>query len=638
MTYEEEQNQSRLVQYVRAKFEIAKAAKTPIYSKLRECLQLASGQPLTPAGGGPDVAMDISSPVIENVGSLLRDILDGNIEAPFTVKATPQADLSEATMRVVMENVSQALPQLLAASGGDMSMLMEGVAMLKNTIRMEEAKKAIRAAERMEEVVKDKLQDAKWATALAEFIPAFCTFPSAIMKGPVPIVEYGMEWNGEEAVPVKNVVMGVENISPFDFYPAPSTVDVKSADYIIERRRLTRKDIMYLMHLDDYDTDNLQAILKDNPDGVVEPYEGGGERTDMREPSSATEDRDVFDTLGFYGHIRGDLLKEEFGIEVADEHAAYEAEVWIIKDMPIKCVLNPHPLGDRPFHVASFHKQAGSIWGRSPAMQLVDNQKVATATIRALVRNMSFSSGPIGEVEGGRVTDGKNVQQLIPGTVRVVKEGMYGGGAPAYRFHTVPSLANELLATFDKFQAYAYDLIGIPRIAFGGTEGLGTVGRTSGGMSIVMNQSNKAIKHALRNIEGGVITPLVQAFVTHEMLYSNDTEIKGDLRVYAQGVSGILEKEAKATDLEWAFQSVASIAGQPGPDGQPLIPAMAITRILYELFRLKGISTEGIFPDFGAMDALAADTNMPVGSPSLQIPMDGRHGAAPATIADSNGL
>jgi hypothetical protein len=177
-------------------------------------------------------------------------------------------------------------------------------------------------------------------------------------------------------------------------------------------------------------------------------------------------------------------------------------------------------------------------------------------------------------------------------------------------------------------------------VAFGSPQGLGTLGRTAGGVSIILNQSTKAIKQALRMIESGLIEPVVQEFINYEIRTSNDPDIRGDIRVYARGVSGLMEQEGKNGDLEWALQSISSMVGVVDPaTQQPVVPITAVQRILYTMFKNKGLSTDGIFPDFDREEAFGELTGQPMpqdpagGVPDLQ----GRSPNAEAAIAAANG-
>lgn len=625
-----------------SRFRKAREAKMPHYNDMMDCLKLMNGQPLSaPSGDGPDIVMDISSPIVKNIVGLIRDIFVGSTAQPYTINATPVVELPEDVEAQLLEKIERELETFIAINGGDVNAVRAQVTEMRAAVQLEENRKANVAAERLRTIIADRLYDADWEAQFIDFIDHFCIYPAAIMKAPAVNTRTVMRWDGTTVSPTTETVRQVENISPFDFFPAPYATDIQSADYVIERRRLTRNELLQLGSASGYDVDVIAEVFEANPNGAPLPY-GSVDDDDISDTDIGDKtDMDAFDALGYYGRIRNDLLAE-YGIQFAEEemHGASEAEVWVVGGRVIKCLLNPDPLGRRPFYKACFEKVPSSFWGASPAMKLRDTQRVCTASVRALVRNMQYSSGPIGEVRKGAVKDGHAPNAIIPHTIRVVEEDNFGNGAPAYRFYTVPSLSNELVALFDKFMGYGYELIGIPRVAFGSPQGLGTLGRTAGGVSIILNQSTKAIKQALRMIESGLIEPVVQEFINYEIRTSNDPDIRGDIRVYARGVSGLMEQESKNGDLEWALQSISSMVGVVDPTtGQPIVPATAVQRILYTMFKNKGLSTEGIFPDFDRQEAFGEITGqaMPQ-NPTDSLPnLQGRSPNAEAAIAAANG-
>lgn len=625
-----------------SRFRKAREAKMPHYNDMMDCLKLMNGQPLSaPSGDGPDIVMDISSPIVKNIVGLIRDIFVGSTAQPYTINATPVVELPEDVEAQLLEKIERELETFIAINGGDVNAVRAQVTEMRAAVQLEENRKANVAAERLRTIIADRLYDADWEAQFIDFIDHFCIYPAAIMKAPAVNTRTVMRWDGTTVSPTTETVRQVENISPFDFFPAPYATDIQTADYVIERRRLTRNELLQLGSASGYDVDVIAEVFEANPNGAPLPY-GSVDDDDISDTDIGDKtDMDAFDALGYYGRIRNDLLAE-YGIQFAEEemHGASEAEVWVVGGRVIKCLLNPDPLGRRPFFKACFEKVPSSFWGASPAMKLRDTQRVCTASVRALVRNMQYSSGPIGEVRKGAVKDGHAPNAIIPHTIRVVEEDTFGSGAPAYRFYTVPSLSNELVALFDKFMGYGYELIGIPRVAFGSPQGLGTLGRTAGGVSIILNQSTKAIKQALRMIESGLIEPVVQEFINYEIRTSNDPDIRGDIRVYARGVSGLMEQESKNGDLEWALQSISSMVGVVDPTtGQPIVPATAVQRILYTMFKNKGLSTEGIFPDFDRQEAFGEITGqaMPQ-NPTDSLPnLQGRSPNAEAAIAAANG-
>ena len=155
---------------------------------------------------------------------------------------------------------------------------------------------------------------------------------------------------------------------------------------------------------------------------------------------------------------------------------------------------------------------------------------------------------------------------------------------------------------------------------------------------MVLNQASKSVKFALRVLEENIIEPVVQSYIDYELMYSMDETIKGDIRVHARGVSGIVEKESQESKLQWALQSLSAYTTVVDQTtGQPIVPPAAIQRLLYQIFKISGISTEGIFPDFDLQSAVAQDIQSL--NPLYQGgTIDGRNASAGQAIAAQNSL
>lgn len=633
-----------LGQYVRDRFELAKETKREHYDVLLDCLRQVRGELLACETLDPDIDVNfnITSPIVKGIVGLIRDVFANSIESPFTIKATPQADLNDQMSSRVMQMVMAQLQQMPMMTPELLEQAMsEQGQMLKNAALQEQEKLANNAADKMNKIIQDRLYDADWLRQFGDFIYNFVVYPAAILKTPAVTLKPWKRWNGDRMVVEQRLIRGVENISPFDFYPAPNAQNVQDAEYVIEVRKCSRSELVSYYTAPGYDADGVRQVLSDMPTGHLEQREDGHDRSpevDTADYHIGLEDdaQGFYDCIGFYGSIRGELL-EEFGVEVGDPDLSYEAEIWTVNDIVIKAVLNPDIAGQRPFYVASFEPIPGAFWGECPVTRLRDVQRVCTATIVSMVRNMGLASGVLGEVESDRIIDDEEVNVILPNTIREVKSVM-GMQGRAYNFYTVPDISAQLLNVFERFMQYGYETIGIPRVAFGSTENIGTLGRTSGGVAMVLNQASKSVKFALRVLEENIIEPVVQSYIDHELMFSMDTTIKGDIRVHARGVSGIVEKENQESKLQWALQSLSGYMGAVDPvDQRPIVPGEAIRRLLYQILKSSGISTEGIFPDYDLQSAMTQDVqNL---NPMYQGgTIDGRNANAGEAIANQNGL
>lgn len=639
--------------YVRAKYKTAFDTKrADVYDTLIMCLRQLKGESLDCNSDDTtdvDVGFNITAPIVRGVVSLIRDVLANAIDDPYELQQTPVVDLDDESKKKLEETLNQILPSLVEASGGDPEIITTGIQSATQTTKLAQNKKAALAVEQMAPVIKDRLLDANWRREFSDFIYNFVLYPTAILKAPAVESIERLHWNGTKAEVITELVRRVENISPFNFYPAPKATSIEDAEFVCERRRVNPAELMSLSQDQTYSTEGILEVFTKYPEGFAEENEDSSDGTPPEvDDQLATDDGDshvgYYDCVGFYGRIASKYL-QEYGIDGLEDNITYEAEVWVIDNIVIKALLNPDVLGRRPFYVASFEPVPNTIWGFCPVTRLTDVQRICNAVTKALVVNLGYSSGIMGEVDIDRIDDDDDPRVLSPNQLRPTRPDTRGTGKSAITFYNLPNHSASLLSVHERFLEYAYEVIGIPRIAFGGAQGLGTIGRTSGGVAMVLNQSAKAIKFALHTIEQNVIEPVVQSFVDWELLYNEDPSIKGDIHVYARGVSGVIERESKSSNMDWAIQSIASIADKTDANGQLIIPPDATARLLYEKFKLMGIPTEGIFPNYDLQSAAATDAGISpmdmrsqLASPEPSGMLDGRSGAAIEAINTSNGL
>lgn len=637
--------QDELASYVRHRFEEAKSAKAEEYERLKQCLQQVRGDDQCDSCDDVRVDMNITSPIVRGVVGLLRDVFSNSIDNPFVIKSTPIAELNDNAKELASDMLQRSLEEIGFIQGG---MTKEQAAEigeeLREALELESQETAERAAAAMNVLIQDNLRDADWVKEFGDFLYNFVVFPAAFMKAPCVKVTKQKDWEGNKMVIRDKIVRGVENISPFDIYPAPHAKTLDTAEFVIERRKMSKSELIDLYSVPGFHSDGIKEVYTEYPGGYIEPYEDGEHGEEV------TDDVDVgvgehdsaqgfYDTIGFYGSIRGDIL-ETFGMKVGDVNRTYEAEIWMVNDIIIKANLNPDPLGRRPFFAASFEPIPGKIWGESPVSRLKGVHDVCAATIRALVRNMDYASGIQGEVDPERLVDSSDDPRLVqPNQIRLVDNDPKYGGQPTYRYYTIPDISQNLMTTFERFQQQGYEIIGIPRVAFGSSQNLGTVGRTSGGVAMVLNQASKSVKFALRIVEENIIEPVIQSFIDYHLMFSSNPAIQGDIRVYARGVSGIVEKENKEQKLEWVVQSISGWVGRNDETGQPIVPGSAVRVLLAKLFESAGLDTEDIFPNYKLQQVMgSAGASQPQTQPLVDGQLDARSGAAMDAIANQQAV
>lgn len=631
--------------YVRAKFTRAVEHKQGITTLLRKCTDQLRG--IIPCGGEEDVpiCMNITAPMVRGVEGLLSNVVVGSSTSRvFVIKPTPDPELSPTDAAALQQKLAADIPKILA--GHTNAVLVEKeMRNMEAALKTEQVKLSMDRADKLTTVVHDKLIESNWYDVQSQILRSFCSEPTAIAKYPAVRSIEVLEYQDGMVTPVTKLVKAVEPISPYNFFPSPGATDPQSAEFVIEVRKANKNDLLDYASVPGYDSDGLLYLLEQYPTGYEEDalevtaktLEGNEDDDDETSDTSIN----LYDLLGFFGKIPGSYLVQ-YGVQVEDEQRLYEAELWSCADIIIRATLNPHPLGKRPFYAASFERVEGSFWGECVTSKVAEPQRICTAAVKSAIRNAAFSSGPIGEVDESRVADEDDPTFIEPWVLKLVKpDRNNNSGHPAYKLSYVKNITPELIELYTWGENQAYNMLGLTKAAFGNSADLGSVGRTSGGVAMILKRADHPIRLSAREFEKRFIEEILQDIVTDLMLYSQDEDIKGDVQVYAIGVSGLVEQESKNSDLEWALQSVTAMMNINDAAGNSLIPREAPIRLLYELFKSKGIPTDGVFPNFELLDAVnsISPTSSAPGAPpeSPSSMLDGRSASAVSELGSGIG-
>ena len=628
--------------FVRLKFSRAVEHKQATTNLLRVCTDQLRG--IAPCGDDEDVPifMNITAPMVRGVEGLLSNVVVGSSTSrTFIIKPSPEPELSEDDQAILRNRVQGEVDNLMMGLT-DPKLLEQDLQNLEAGLRTEQVKVSMERAERLTTVLHDKLIESEWYDVQAKLLRTFCAMPGVIAKYPAIKFIKKLEYENGIVSPVTKQVKTVEQISLFNFFPAPGATTPQNAEYVIEARKANSNDLLDYATVPGYDADGLRYLLEEYPHGYEEIDLNTTEKTlegNEEDVSERKSSMNLYDLLGYYGRIPGTYLAE-YGVQIEDENRLYEAEIWCCADIVIRATLNPHPLGKRPFYASSFEPIDGAFFGECVTTKLAEPQRVCTAAVKSAIRNAAFSSGPVGEVDESRVTGEDDPTIIEPFSLKLVKRDPNGGGHKAYNLDYVKNITPELLSLYTWAKEEAYTMLGLTKAAFGNSDGLGTVGRTSGGVAMILQRADHPIRLSAREFERCFIEEILQDMIDDLMLYSLDESIKGDMQVYAIGVSGLVEQEKKNSDFEWALQSVTAMMNIKDATGNPVIPTTAPVRLLYELFKSKGIPTAGVFPDFELLDALStvAPASTQAAAPANPASLlDGRSQVAVNSIDSASG-
>jgi hypothetical protein len=550
----------RLAAYVEQSWQEAKNAKTTIEDVMLLSLRQRHGV-YAPDKiskiremGGSEVYMLLTATKCRAAEAWIEDILRPVAEQPWQVMPTPIPELPQEVMQEIEQNVagvrSEVLSQAVAAKEQIPSALLEAEIQAyaeetRDAVLKEIKDEAEKRAERMSAKIADQLVEGGWHDAFWAVIYDLVTLKAGILKGPVlryrKRKKWGQDENGKWVVEVENkLVPEFERVSPFDMYPAPGSRGVND-DFLIERHRLQRKDLVALIGVPGYNDQKIRQALTDyGRGGNREELPPDAERRIYEQGDQDSVNIKWIEALQFWGSVPG-LYLQEWGFEGdIDANMEYEIDAWKVGNHVIRAVLNPDKLDRKPYNISGYEKIPGSFWYKGAPELMADLQDMCNSTARALANNAVFASGPMVEIDLERIPDGTT--NIYPWKIFESRNRQMND-SPAVRYYQPKMIVDGLLKAFEFFMTMAEDQTGIPRWAHGNSN-LGGAGGTSSGLSMLMTAATRGMKKVVGHIDE-IIEGAISRLYDYNMLYDPDESIKGDCNVSARGTSALVEKEQK---------------------------------------------------------------------------------------------
>jgi hypothetical protein len=639
-----------LAGHVQTCWQAARDAKEPIMRRMIECLRSRKGE-YTPEelarieefGGGNAVFMKLTGEKCTAAESWLEDILFPPNDRPWGVDPTTVPDLSpeenekfykmldEAAHERAVADVRERLSAAAEEQGGVLPpvhpMAIEQAVQLRKRELIAEhqqdvegireqlkafvRKQAREADAQIEDVLRDEVEQSGWEDALREALPDIVGNLAGFVKGPIIKRKRTMAWGKNasgRSVPVIKMKLCKEftSPSPFNIYPGPSSMDIDDG-YLFEVHDLTRSNLQSLIGVDGYDEAAIRQVLSQYGRGGLRDwlwisYHQERERLEAR-PHADRDPEGKIQALQFWGSIMGKHLME-FGLEVEEPFAEYQAEIWMIGSYIIRAALNPDPLGKKPYFMAGFRKIPKSFWYEGLPEVIDDIQKACNAAARAALDNMALASGPQVGVDVGAIPSNQEITDIYPRKVWQFNLGANptSGRTPIWFFQ--PQLvAPHLMTIYKQFSEEADSKSGVPKYSYG-TGGTGGALGTATGMSMMMNAAARGIKRVVRGIDRGIVEPSIQRLWMHIMFYEQRPEfMAGDINVVARGSAALIAREQMQVRRN-EFLQLAS-----GGLAAQIVGARGIATILRDMVADLGYEADKVVPSESEIDAMLQQQN-----------------------------
>lgn len=551
--------------------------------------------------GGSEVYARITAMKCRGASSLLRDVYLGS-DRPWGLAPDPDPEIPDTILAAISTLIQAEVAS--AKQGGktvDSNSLRDRQNQLLEAARQAAKSNEATKADIAEDKVEEMLQEGNFYNAFAEFLVDLAIFPYACIKGPTVRIKSDVKWKNGQATMTEEPRLVWERISPFDIYWTPGVHDIADAN-IIERGRLTRKDINDLLDLPGYNVDEVRAVLDEYGRGGL--YDDYDQTDSERAVQENREDphlnrSGMIAYLEFQGYAQGRMLLEA-GMDaslIADELRDYFVQAWLIGRHVVKVQLAPSPRKRHQYYVTSFEKVPGTIAGNGLPDILEDTQSICNATLRALVNNMSIASGPQVVIMEDRLADGENGNDMYPWKRWKTRSSPIANNTEEpIKFFMPTSISQELLGVYAAFAQLADEQSAIPRFMTG-SSAPGNVGRTASGLSMLMSNSSKLLQTVAANVDRDVLRGCITGLLDMILLTDTSGLLSGQEEVRVLGVTVAVQKETqRSRQLEFLQITANPIDVQiMGPKGR--------ATILREVSKTLGIPGDDIVPSADQLNA-----------------------------------
>lgn len=479
--------------------------------------------------GSSPIYIGLTSAKSRALAAFMKDILLG-ADKPYSISPTSVPELPD----LIKEKVEEYFKNQDIQTAEDIKEVNEHRRDLELSLAEEINLIAKHAFSFLENKIEDNLRKGGFYNALSEFIDDFAWSPTAILKGPIVTKKDKLTWSNGEAVVKPEYIFFNRRVNPLDFYPS------SDGGSSIEKIRLSIDEAADLIGVPGYNEDVLVEAIN-HPSGTRTL------RTSV-DQDIADEERTGYDTpddeiqgLHWYGAVPSSVLAD-WGIEA--EGVVAQVECIMIGTEVAKVCINKDPLKRTPYYHASFQRRPGSFWGISLPTVMSPEQRMCNATVRALALNLGLSASPQCMITVDRLADDGDIDEVYGGKIWQIKSDPTGNSGRPLDFFNVPSNASELLAIFNKFMELADETTGIPRYTYGQAQGTGGASGTASGLAMLLENTTKTIKDAVRHIDEGVIVPRVEKEF-YQVMLKESSAYTGDIEVIAKGSQALANRAAE---------------------------------------------------------------------------------------------
>jgi len=523
--------------------------------------------------------------------SRLHEMLFPETDKNWEINPTPEPKMSPIIVKQIVQSLmQQKMMEMQMSMQQSQSGSMPGQPPDVQPPSIDDLRLAIKAyadqtCENMSRVIDDQLFEMDYPEETKKVLKSGLLYGTGIMKGPMINKRTKSKWKQDDQgeyreEPETEDIPYFESIRIWDWYPDMTVTELSMIEGSFERHLMTKHDLRQLINRSDYYGDVIEKFLEDFPGGnyvaknwevdlqTIEVQAGAGKNAHSSASSSGTttETASVFNTqygtrtsnrqigkkyevLEYWGYIDGTDL-EACGVEVKDPALEYAANIWMVGKTIIKATLFSGALNR--YKLFYYEKDETSLWGEGLARVMRHSQIAVASSARMVLDNGAVVSGPQVEVNWSLLTQGQDFSSFYPRKIWYREGRGVEAQYPAIRSLSFDSHIPELMDISKFFMEFADVETTLPTWMIGQMVNNETAQAASGRMATI----TVSIKDVVKNFDS-FSEHIIQDLYAWNMDFNPRTDIKGDYKVKARGVSSLVMKEIRMQALNQLTTTLA---------------------------------------------------------------------------------
>lgn len=525
------------------------AEKQPVEDRWIEDIRQYHGRydPQTELGiknsGGSRVFTNITRPKTNTFSARLADMLIPTDDQNWGIQPTP---IPEATQAMKSDKPIQVEGQDLKTEQGSVVQERDIAKGIDEAVR--------KACDQMAEQMSDQLAECLYNAVQRDLIEDMCIFGNGVLKGPHVIGQFRKAWvraPGGYVMQMEQVMKPTAmRVSPWDFFPDVSSMQLRDCEFIFERHYMTRKQVRGLLKTPGFNKLAVEEVLKSQRPGVTTPHHILRLREISVDMASSMWDENRFEVIEYHGPIeKEDLVAAGAKFtdsQMEDPTFVPDGIVWFCDNVVLKAVLNPMENEERPYSIGYLYKDDTSIFGFGLPYMLRSSQRVINAVSRMINDNGGLAAGGNLVLDRTKVQPSNGEWAIQPKKIWDLLEDVQSI-EQVFKLVEFPGHLQDLMAIFNLFYKLADDEINLPLITQGSQASYMT--KTAEGMGMLMNSANVVLRRAVKSYDDDITIPFLTRLYDWNMQFSPDDSIKGDFNVVAKGSSVLMEREQQVRTL-----------------------------------------------------------------------------------------